>query len=46
MRRALADGGEVPVPAEDGLRALSVVEAARESARRGQAVTLPAAPTP
>ena len=40
MWRAVVEGGEVPVPGEDGLRTLEVVEAARESARRRQVVKL------
>ena len=40
MWRAVALGEEVPVPGEDGLRTLEVVEAARESARRQQVVRL------
>ncbi|MHB1971071.1 MAG: Gfo/Idh/MocA family oxidoreductase, partial [Candidatus Dormibacteria bacterium] len=46
MWRAVADGGEVPVSGEDGLRTLEVVEAARESARRRQVVKLPTSPYP
>ena len=40
MCGALVGGGEVPVPADDGLRVLRVVEAARESARAGRVVAL------
>ncbi|MDA8396218.1 MAG: Gfo/Idh/MocA family oxidoreductase [Candidatus Dormibacteraeota bacterium] len=46
MWRALVDGTEVPVPGEDGLRTLEVVEAARESARRCEVVRLSASPHP
>lgn len=46
MWRAVVEGGEAPVPGEDGLRTLEVVEAARESARRRQVVRLPPSPRP
>jgi predicted dehydrogenase len=41
MWRAVVERGEVPVPGEDGLRTLEIVEAARESALRRQVVRLP-----
>jgi predicted dehydrogenase len=42
LRDALASGGPPPVAAEEALRALRVIEAARESARTGAVVRLPA----
>ncbi|MGC8473223.1 MAG: Gfo/Idh/MocA family oxidoreductase, partial [Candidatus Dormibacteria bacterium] len=46
MWRAVVHGEEVPVPGEDGLRTLEVVEAARESARLGQVVRVTRTPPP
>jgi scyllo-inositol 2-dehydrogenase (NADP+) len=46
MRRAVVEGGEVPVSGQDGLRALEVVEAARESALRHQVVRLQPSQSP
>jgi predicted dehydrogenase len=38
--RAIRDGGEVPVPLEDSLGNMAVIEAAFESARTGSATRL------
>jgi predicted dehydrogenase len=40
--RAILEGGEVPVPLEDALRNMAVIEAIFRSAEVGQAISLPA----